>query len=42
VPTGMNAGVSTGPCAVVSTPRRARPSVFVTRKPNDIVLSLIE
>ena len=32
VPTGMNAGVSTSPCAVVRTPRRARPSVWVTRK----------
>ena len=33
VPTGMNAGVCTSPCAVVITPRRARPSVWVTRKP---------
>ena len=28
----MNAGVSTSPCAVVSTPARAAPSVAVTRK----------
>ena len=27
VPTGMNAGVSTSPCAVDITPRRAPPSV---------------
>ena len=32
VPTGMNAGVSTSPCAVVSTPARAAPSVAVTEK----------
>ena len=30
VPTGMNAGVSTAPCAVSSRPRRARPSHAVT------------
>ena len=30
VPTGMNAGVSTGPCGVSSRPRRARPSLAVT------------
>src|SRR5262245_54767525 len=41
VPTGMNAGVSIVPCAVVRTPVRARPSVCVTRKPkSDIVDSL--
>src|SRR5436309_2768910 len=34
VPTGMNAGVSTTPCGVVITPRRARPSVCVRRKVN--------
>src|SRR5262245_27239013 len=34
VPTGMNAGVSTTPCAVVITPRRAPRSVCVTRKLN--------
>src|SRR5678815_5468770 len=34
VPTGMNAGVSTSPCAVVITPRRARPSVCVKRNAN--------
>ena len=27
----MNAGVSTTPCGVVSSPRRARPSVSMTR-----------
>ena len=30
VPTGMNTGVSTGPCGVSSTPRRASPSRCVT------------
>src|SRR6516162_3770292 len=30
VPTGMNAGVCTTPCGVVSVPRRAVPSLFVT------------
>src|SRR4051794_28904022 len=30
VPTGMNAGVSTTPCAVVRRPRRAAPSVART------------
>ncbi len=30
VPTGMNAGVSTSPCAVVITPRRAQPSVAIS------------
>src|SRR5579871_333888 len=34
VPTGMNAGVCTTPCAVVRSPARAGPSVWVTRKPN--------
>ena len=29
VPTGMNAGVGTSPCAVWSTPARAGPSVAV-------------
>ena len=32
VPTGMNAGVGTSPCAVWSTPARASPSVAVTVK----------
>src|SRR5436190_3214445 len=32
VPTGMNAGVCTVPCGVSSTPRRAAPSLWVTRK----------
>src|SRR6266496_2486443 len=32
VPTGMNAGVGTSPCAVRSTPARAAPSVAVTSK----------
>src|SRR5258708_36486538 len=36
VPTGMNAGVCTAPCGVVRTPRRAFPSVCVTRNPNDM------
>src|SRR5215213_3863371 len=31
VPTGMNTGVSTGPCGVSITPRRAWPSRCVTR-----------
>jgi hypothetical protein len=31
----MNAGVCTMPCGVVSTPRRARPSVCVTLKAKD-------
>jgi len=35
VPTGMNAGVSTSPWAVVITPRRAPASACVTRKLND-------
>src|SRR3989442_9311155 len=33
----MKAGVSTAPCAVVITPRRAPPSLCVTRKPNGVV-----
>ena len=32
VPTGMNAGVGTSPCAVWRTPARAAPSVAVTSK----------
>jgi hypothetical protein len=32
VPTGMNAGVGTSPCAVRRTPARASPSVAVTVK----------
>ena len=32
VPTGMNAGVGTSPCAVRSTPARAAPSVAVSTK----------
>ena len=32
VPTGMKTGVSIVPCGVASTPRRARPSVCVSRK----------
>src|SRR5919109_1229216 len=32
VPTGMNAGVGTSPCAVRRTPARAAPSVAVTAK----------
>src|SRR5690242_12013655 len=32
VPTGMKAGVWTEPCGVTSSPRRAAPSVFSTRK----------
>src|ERR1700722_6677104 len=34
VPTGMNTCVSTVPWAVAMIPRRARPSVWVTRKEN--------
>src|SRR5215212_448601 len=34
VPTGMNAGVCTSPCGVLRTPRRAFPSVCVTRNPD--------
>ena len=30
VPTGMNTGVSTSPCAVASTPARARPADAIT------------
>src|SRR5215469_2465552 len=33
VPTGMNTGVSTAPCAVVRRPRRAAPSRANTSKP---------
>src|SRR5258708_24622174 len=33
VPTGMNAGVSMTPCAVVNRPRRAAPSRSRTSKP---------
>src|SRR5215469_14195853 len=33
VPTGMNTGVSTGPCAVTSRPRRAAPSRADTSNP---------
>ena len=36
VPTGMNAGVGTSPCAVRSTPARARPSVAVTVKTSSV------
>src|SRR5687767_15400709 len=36
VPTGMNAGVSTIPCGVSSSPRRASPSRCVTRKEKDM------
>src|SRR5215470_8808585 len=32
VPTGMNAGVRTMPCGVVSSPQRAAPSVAMSRK----------
>jgi hypothetical protein len=32
VPTGMNTGVSTAPCAVCKIPRRAPPSVWVRVK----------
>src|SRR5262252_4353753 len=35
VPTGMNAGVWTSPCAVVITPQRARPSACVSRNAKD-------
>ena len=31
VPTGMNTGVSTSPCAVESTPARASPSFATSR-----------
>src|SRR4051812_16008409 len=34
VPTGMNTGVSTVPCSVVSEPRRAREPVAVARSWN--------
>src|SRR5436190_16850375 len=37
----MNAGVSTRPCGVVITPRRARQSVCVTVNAKDIMLSLV-
>jgi D-alanine-D-alanine ligase len=40
VPTGMNAGVSTTPCASVSRPRRARPSRDAISKPNWTVTAL--
>jgi len=32
VPTGMKAGVSTGPCGVTKTPARAAPAVESIRK----------
>jgi hypothetical protein len=35
VPTGMNAGVCTVPCGVVTTPRLAAPSLSVTRNEKD-------
>src|SRR5689334_13549767 len=38
VPTGMNAGVRTGPCAVVSSPRRAGPSVAMSVKPKSCAI----
>ena len=34
VPTGMKAGVRTGPCGVVISPQRAAPSVATSRKEN--------
>src|SRR4029079_635442 len=36
----MNAGVSTAPCAVVMTPRRARPSLCVTRNAKSLTTSV--
>src|SRR5215475_14467797 len=32
VPTGMKAGVATGPCGVMISPQRAAPSVAIRRK----------
>src|SRR5215470_6793489 len=32
VPTGMKAGVATGPCGVMISPHRAAPSVAIRRK----------
>src|SRR5271165_2122517 len=37
VPTGMNTGVSTSPCGVISRPARARPLVASMRNSIDIV-----
>src|SRR5437016_14592466 len=34
VPTGMNAGVRTTPCAVLISPARAAPSVAISRNEN--------
>jgi hypothetical protein len=36
VPTGMKAGVRTGPCGVIISPQRAAPSVAINRKENAI------
>src|SRR5262245_4157851 len=37
VPTGIKAGVATGPCAVAISPQRAAPSVAIRRKANEFI-----
>src|SRR5258708_1697467 len=37
VPTGMNAGVATVPCGVISSPQRAAPSVASRRNKNVVI-----
>src|SRR5262245_18131105 len=37
VPTGIKAGVATGPCGVVISPQRAAPSVAISRKERVVI-----
>src|SRR5712671_2221979 len=37
VPTGMKAGVATGPCGVMISPQRAAPSVAINRKERPVI-----
>src|SRR5207302_8305904 len=41
VPTGINAGVATGPCAVVIAPQRAAPSVAIRRKEKESIAAVV-
>src|SRR5512143_497875 len=41
VPTGMNAGVCTTPCAVVISPRRAAPARAIRRNANALTIGYI-
>src|SRR5215470_17077987 len=42
VPTGMKAGVCTRPCGVTNSPRRAAPSVVISRKEKGSVIPRME